>query len=62
MTPANHSTEDIQSKVHDDELNKAEDRIEDHEEETIECHFPHRASRQRTRVPSPKEIVNVFKK
>lgn len=62
MTPANHSTEDIQSKVHDDELNKAEDRIEDHEEETIERHFPRRTSRQRTRVPSPKEIANVFKK
>lgn len=40
MTSANHSTEDIRSKVHEDELNKAEDRIEDREEETIERHFP----------------------
>lgn len=51
MTPANHSTEDIQSKAHEDEFNKAEDRIEDCEEENIE--------HQRTRVPSPKEIINV---
>lgn len=62
MTSANHSTEDIRSKVHEDELNKAEDRIEDREEETIEHHQSRYTPRQRTRVPSPKEIANVFKK
>lgn len=62
MTSADHSTEDIRSKVHEDEFNKAEDRIEDREEETIERHQPRCTPRQRTCVPSPKEIVNVFKK
>lgn len=62
MTPADHSTEDIRSKAHEDEFNKAEDRIEDCKEENIEHHQSRYTPRQRTRVPSPKEIANVFKK
>lgn len=38
MTSANPSEEDIQSKAHEDELNKAEDRIEDTTDEPIEPH------------------------
>jgi hypothetical protein len=59
MTPANPSEDDIQSKAYDDELNKAEDRIEDHDDEPIERRRP---SRQQRGVPSPREIANVIKK
>lgn len=55
MTSANHSQDDIQSKAHDDELNKAEDRIEDTlEEDRIE-------RRQQRDVPSPSQIANVLR-
>lgn len=59
MTSANPSEDDIQSKAYDDELNKAEDRIEDHDDEPIKRPHP---SRQHRGVPSPREIANVIKK
>lgn len=59
MTSANPSEEDIQSKAHEDELNKAEDRIEDTADEPIE---PHPARRNSSRgIPSPRQIANVIK-
>ena len=55
MTSVNRSQDDIQSKAHDDELNKAEDRIEDTlEEDRIE-------RRQQRDVPSPRQIANVLR-
>lgn len=59
MTSADPSKEDIQSKAHEDELNKAEDRIEDTADEPIEPHPSRRNSPHG--VPSPRQIANVIK-
>jgi hypothetical protein len=58
MTYNNPSEDDIQSKAHQDELNKAEDRIEDRQDDKIEHD---RRWRKPKGVPSPKEIANVTK-
>ena len=54
----NPSEDDIQSKAHQDELNKAEDRIEDRQDDQIKRDPRWRKPKG---VPSPKKIANVTK-
>lgn len=53
--------EDIKTKAHDDELNKADDRLEEETEDDRAIEREVRRSRVQRGVPSAKVISNVMK-